>query len=457
MAHYRFHRWLVACLTLLLLALSPLSGLARKQDLSYVLKLGDRAKAHLPQRTLRRAVHQFGLKEVALSQSFVKRHNSHYKYEVPGAGPKGETCIRDQQYSGNCWIFATGRVLTSKLRRSGRPTPQLSASFVNYHTLREAGRAVLREAARSNRRTPNLANVENVDEGGYQVWAMDMIKRHGFVPESKMPLTADAADPGVYTNRLQALVTRAKRDFARLDASTPEGKKLKRARLKLYDQQLDELLHTTIGKPPKRFTVGGKKYTPKSYAKALGLTKDKTEYVTLTHYPNRAWNRRYVTTYEGLKPIEEYNVSMDVIQNAVKKTIRHKEAVLFGTNVSEDHPNRANVKHDPRAKGILSMKAFKYRNLIPETRLSKRDRLNAGISEANHAMAITGYDPGKKPGSVRKWKVQNSHGAESGDKGLLHMYDDFFRQNVEDVVVPRWAVPKSVLRKLESKPILKNE
>lgn len=447
----RMYRWLL-CLVLLLL---PSLGLAKKQDLSYVLNLSDRAKARLPKRTLRRAVHQYGLREVALRKSFVKRHNPRYTVEVPGTGKNGETRIRDQQYSGNCWIFATGRVLSSKLRRPGRETPQLSAAFVNYHTLRETSRAVLKEAARSGRRTPDLSNVEYVDEGGYQVWAMDMVKRHGFVPAQKMGLTADGADTGVFINRLQTLVTQAKRDFSRIDASTPEGKKQRSSTLRSYYKQVDQLLHTTVGRPPKRFTVGGKKFTPRTYAKALGLTKDKTEYVTLTNYPNRAWNRRYAgEKYPGLKGFEEYNVGMDVIQRAVKKTVRRGEAVLFGVNVDEAHPGRAAVEHTPKAKGILSMKAFKYHGLVPAPQLSKRDRINAGIAAANHAMVITGYDTGGKRGSVVKWKVQNSHGTETGDKGLFHMYDDFFRKNVEDVVVPRWAVPKSVLKKLESKPVV---
>ena len=150
---------------------------------------------------------------------------------------------------------------------------------------------------------------------------------------------------------------------------------------------------------------------------------------------------------------DEYNVSMDVMQKAVKKTLRKGEAVLFGVNVSEDQPHRADFANAPKkAKGILSMKAFNYRNLIPAPRLSKRDKLRAGLWEANHAMAITGYDPGSKRGTVRKWKVENSHGASSGDKGFLHMYDDFFRKHVEDVVVPRSAVPARVLKLIDARP-----
>jgi bleomycin hydrolase len=221
---------------------------------------------------------------------------------------------------------------------------------------------------------------------------------------------------------------------------------------------VDDLLQTALGKPPKQFRYKGQRYTPRTFSKNfLGLRDRDLDYVTLTHYPNRAWNRGYCTTATpGMQPFTEYNVSKSVIQQAVKKTLSDGEAVLFGINAGDDHPHRATGKHLPdKAKGILSKAAFKYKNLIPSPSLSKRDKLKAGLSGADHAMAITGYNPGMKRGSVQKWKVENSHGTDTGDKGYFHMYDDYFRRHVEDVVVPRSSVPKSVLKQLESRPVLK--
>ena len=449
----RTSRWFaLPCLVLLIAIALPASGEARKRyDLKKVLSMGDRAKAKLPRSVLRRAAHKYGLKAVALRRSFVKKHSDKYKYQIPA---HSSYKVRDQKYSGNCWIFSTGRVLASKLHKQGRKSPIMSSSFVNYHSMRQTARALLKEAARDKMGRPDLRRVAEADEGGFEVWAMKIIKKQGFVPYQKMPLTADGSDPGLYLNRLQTLLGKAKLDFAKLNKKkgTPTQRN---AMLKKYQKQVDQMLDMSIGKPPKSFSWKGKRYTPKTFASNfLSLKQRDLDYVTLTHYPTRGWNRRYKGGISpGMPAFDEYNVSMKVMQQAVKKTLRKGEAVLFGVNVSEDQPHRADFKNSPeQAKGILSMQAFNYRNLIPAPKLSKRDKLKAGLWEANHAMAITGYDPGKKRGSVRKWKVENSHGASSGDKGFLHMYDDFFRKHVEDVVVPRSAVPARVLKQIEGRP-----
>ncbi len=286
---------------------------------------------------------------------------------------------------------------------------------------------------------------------------MNIIKRHGFVPDKVMPMSADAADPGVYVNRLQTLLAKAQRDFTTIKRGPGAGLK-RSAMLSSYERQVDQLLTTAIGKPPREFQYEGKRYTPRTFAsRYLGLQPQDLDYVTLTNYTNHGAYRRYRSGVSpGMNAFEEYNVPMEVIQRAVKRTVRQGEAVLFGINVDESHPHRVNADDGPdKAKGILSAKAFNYNLLIPDTKVSKRVQLQAGLNPANHAMAITGYDPGgKKRGAVRKWKVENSHGKDTGDHGYFHMYDDFFRQNVEDVVVPRANVPKSVLRRLERKPVL---
>lgn len=433
---------------------SSLASARQRFDLSKVLTMSDRAKAKLPDQIKRQAIHTYGLKSVALSNTFLRKHNTRYRYQIP-RHPTHQ--VRDQQYSGNCWIFASGRVLASKLHKKNREAPKLSASFVNYHMLRQVSFGILADTANAKSRRPNMSAIEHADEGGYQIWAMNIIKNHGFVPDEKMPMTADAADSGVYINRLQALLASAQVEFSRIAPGT-EAKAQRKATLKKYKGMVEDLLQTALGKPPKRFSYKGQRYTPRTFStKFLGLQDKDLDYVTLTHYTNRAWNRGYCTTdTPGMKPFTEYNVSKSVIQQAVKKTLRDGEAVLFGINVGDDHPHRASGKNLPdKAKGLLSKAAFKYDNLIPSPRLSKRDKLKAGLSGADHAMAITGYNPGGNRGSVQKWKVENSHGTDAGDKGYFHMYNDYFQRHVEDVVVPRSSVPASVLKQLESRSVLK--
>ena len=453
-SHHRAARgpWMTVALAAVLgLTLLPSPGQAQgRTSLRKVLSMSDSAKAALPRQVLNRAVQKYGLKAVAFRNSFLKRHNSCYKVTIPRS--KKHTA-GDQQFSGNCWIFASGRVMASKLNKKGRKSPRLSSSFVNYYNMKQTADALLREAARAGtkKRKADPKRVEEADEGGFQIWAMKIIRKHGFVPERSMPLTADAADPALYVNRLQTLLVKGQKDLSRIKGRGAAAKRTKV--LKKYLGQVDALLETTIGKPPANFTYGGKRYTPQTFARQhLGIKDRDLEYVTLTHYTDRSFNRRYRSgKAPGMNSFDEYNVSMDVIQKAVKTTVRRGEAVLFGINVSEDHPHRAYGENLPtKAKGILSLKAFDYGSLVASPKISKRDKLKAGLWQANHAMTITGYDPGKA-GRTNKWKVENSLGKSSGDKGFFHMYDDYFRRHVEDVVVPRSSVPKAVLEAADAR------
>jgi hypothetical protein len=97
--------------------------------------------------------------------------------------------------------------------------------------------------------------------------------------------------------------------------------------------------------------------------------------------------------------------------------------------------------------------AFKYEKLVPTVKLSKRDRMAANVSLSNHMMAITGYEPAKRGKQVR-YQIDNSHGKGSFRQGRFDMYGDFFKQYVEEVTVPKSALPKGLLEKLDAGPAL---
>ena len=250
-------------------------------------------------------------------------------------------------------------------------------------------------------------------------------------------------------------MTAAYRDIWR----TPDGaKKQRRTIATKYKKQVDSLLKTMVGAPPRRFKVDGKTYTPRTYREKYLKIQDKDlEFVTLTHDPGRAWNRRYSETYagKGIPQGETYNVSMSTLQGAVKRSLRKGVAVNVAVNVDWDNPHRVANQDDKasKANGILSLKAFNYGKLVPTAKLTKAERMGHGVSLSNHMMAITGYQP-KKRGTQARWQIDNSHGKDAFRGGRFDMYNDYFKHYVEEVTVPRGMVPKSVLKKIEARPAL---
>ena len=61
----------------------------------------------------------------------------------------------------------------------------------------------------------------------------------------------------------------------------------------------------------------------------------------------------------------------------------------------------------------------------------------------NHGMAFIGVD--LREGEPVKWLVENSWGTTRGNKGLWTMYDDWFEDNVFNVIVHEDYVPDEVM------------
>ena len=70
---------------------------------------------------------------------------------------------------------------------------------------------------------------------------------------------------------------------------------------------------------------------------------------------------------------------------------------------------------------------------------------------ANHMMLISACDTANA--KVSKWKVENSWGKDRGDEGYWTMYDDWFSQNVFEVIVNRQYLSNDLKNVLKKKPI----
>jgi bleomycin hydrolase len=82
--------------------------------------------------------------------------------------------------------------------------------------------------------------------------------------------------------------------------------------------------------------------------------------------------------------------------------------------------------------------------------LNKADRLRYAESAMTHAMTITGVDLiDEKP---IKWRIENSWGEDSGDKGYLCMTDAWFDEFTYQVVIRKDELDKDILDILEQTP-----
>lgn len=443
----------VLALWVALLSAGVVDAAPRQRTRPTVSAARQRAATARNTRQIRRVVQEKGLRSAAVNQAFVDKQKSTYSLKVPS------TPILDQQQSGRCWAFAWTKTLQSMaLTKGAQQVSPLSASFINYYALRTLAHGAIDQAKRTAARPAfNISGIDgdSIGEGGYAHWANDIVKKHGIVPEQKMRSdTFDARRSHVLQNQLHRLVTTASEELWRKGTTASSRSTLATK----YKNEIDTLLATMIGKPPKSFVVDGQRYTPKTYRqRALKIADKDLSFVTLSHDPTRAFNRRYKESYpgKGIPEGQTYNVSMATIQSAVKGSLKQGVAAQVAVNVDWDNPHRVANRGDGPAKknGLLSLAAFNYGKLVPTHKLSKRVRMANGVSMANHMMAITGHEP-KKRGEQARWQIDNSHGRKAFRGGRFDMHADFFKQYVEEVTVPRSAVPKSILAKIEAKPAL---
>ena len=85
--------------------------------------------------------------------------------------------------------------------------------------------------------------------------------------------------------------------------------------------------------------------------------------------------------------------------------------------------------------------------------MDKAQRISTFDSGSTHAMTLSAVDLDDN-GNVRKWKVENSWGADWGQKGCLIMTARWFREYMFRLVVNKKYVPENILKAFEQTPTM---
>ena len=162
---------------------------------------------------------------------------------------------------------------------------------------------------------------------------------------------------------------------------------------------------------------------------------------------NKKFNQLYTVKYLGNvtegQIIKYLNVSIDELKKAAIKSIKNDEAVWFGCDVG---------KMFHRDLGVMDNRLYDYESFFGiDSNMDKATRLEYGDSQMTHAMLFTGVDI--KKNKPEKWRVENSWGNKSGDKGYFLMSDEWFEQYNYEVVVDKKYLSKKILDMFNKKPV----
>ena len=357
------------------------------------------------------------------------------------------TSIKDQNRSGTCWDYSTISFFEAEILKATGKTYDLCESFVANKTYMERATQVVR-----------FHGDCQFSQGGSAEDVLATMKKHGIVPEGTMPFPGSLYGDSLNNfNEFFSLMEPYVAAIAKSSAKKISGQ---------WKVGLQGILDAYLGKCPEEFTYEGKKYTPQTFVKSLGINLD--DYVSITSYTHHPFYSAFaVEVQDNWRFPLSYNLPMDEMMKVIDNAIEKGYTVAWGGDVSDDGFTRQGLAYAIDTKKTeslqgsdmakwLKMTAAKKKNLIdslgcnvPEitpTQELRQERFDNWELTDDHGMLI--YGVAKDQNGKEYYMVKNSWGETGEYKGIWYMTKTFIAANTMDFLVNKNAIPKDIRKKL---------
>lgn len=341
------------------------------------------------------------------------------------------TPVKNQGRSGTCWSFATSSFLESELLRMGKGEHNLSEMFVVRNIyLEKAINYVLRQGK------------ANFDQGALSHDLIHAYEKYGIVPESVFNGKVDS-DQEVYNHNEMVAVIKGM-----LEALVKERNGISEHWMDAFKSVLD----VYMGSAPEEFKYEGKTYTPKSYAKSLGLNPD--DYISLTSFTHHPFYSNFILEIpDNFSNGSYYNIPIDELQKVVDNALQNGYTVAWDADVSEKGFGARNGMAILPAKDWKDMSTSEvseaFKKPVKEMDVTQENRQEAFETYAttdDHLMHITGT--AEDIDGNKYYFTKNSWGKDIGDNGFLYVSQPYFRMKTIAIMVHKDAIPKDLRKKL---------
>jgi len=384
-----------------------------------------------------RAVQENGVDAASKNFAAKKELNRVFSIEVE----TGE--VTHQKQSGRCWLFATLNTLRHDFAKKYQLKDfQFSQNYLSFYDRLEKANKMLEWAIslidQKEDDREYLAMLEWGDEDGGQ-WANGpaLINKYGLIPQSAMPETYNSDKTAEISRVINLKLRKAIAHMKKMVITPAQEADLRTYKLECLNE-IYRMLVYAFGQPPASFDFeyrdkdnnyhNVRNLTPKTFFTDY-VAVDFDQYTDLIDAPDHEYGKNYGLPnqdyiFDG-KKIELANVGLTAMKKAAIASLKDGQTVWFGCDVIRDMD---------RKEGILDPNYFKKSELFAaDLQLDKAERLATRDAEVSHAMTLTGVDI--VDGQPTKWKVENSWGDKTGDKGYFIMSDAWFDAYVYEVVV----------------------
>ncbi|MCH2224272.1 MAG: aminopeptidase [Crocinitomicaceae bacterium] len=370
------------------------------------------------------------------------------EYQFTKIAHLGTTPVQSQGHTGTCWSFSALSFFESELIRMGNENPDLLSEM---YIVRKSYEGKAEKYIRMDGKI-------NFSEGGAFHDIPYVIRNYGIVPlevynglnygserhnHSELFSVLDGAVQGLLghlKNRRTTSLTSA------------------------WKTALNGILDAYLGKDVKEFEFKGKKFTPKSYVKEIGLEMD--DYLSLTSFTHHEMNKECMLAIpDNWAWGKSYNVSLDDLMEACEYALKEGYTLAWGADVSEKGFSFGNgLAINPVDENTIEVsgrdnknfsdagadkKSNAFKTPVPEVKITpeiRQEGYDNKTTTDDHGMHIVGIYKDQK--GTKYFLVKNSWGTGNYPKGYLYVSESYFKWKTINVYLHKDGISKSMKKKL---------
>ena len=368
----------------------------------------------------------------------------------------------NQKSSGRCWLFATLNLFRpGTMKKMNVKQFEFSQAHIHFWDKFERSNhfleAIIETSDRPvDDRTIHFLLSDPIGDGGQWNMAMNLIRKHGLVPKSAYP-ESNSSSSTRWMNTILKDILRSSASEIREIIDSGGSKKDARSHKEGRMEDIWRVLCIHLGTPPERFDWQWRdkdkefhrkgEMTPQEFAKEF-VDVDWEDYVCIVNDPRNEYYRTYTVDYlqnvSGGPPVVYLNVPSDEMKSITQAILEDGMPVWMGCDVG---------KQMDRKRGLWDANLFETNELYGvDYGMSKADRLRYGQTMMTHAMLFTGVDV--FDGKPRRWRVENSWGDDSGEKGFYTMNDSWYDEHMFEIATPKKYLTKQMIDGLKGEPVI---
>ena len=359
------------------------------------------------------------------------------------------TSVKNQYRAGTCWSYSTISFVESEVIRMGKADESLDLSdmFIVRHTYKDKGMKYFR-----------MHGELNFGQGGAFHDVTEMIGKYGIMPQELYTGLHYGTEKDVH-GELDVILK------GMLDAVIKnKNKKVTPVWFTAYNNVLD----TYLGAVPEKFNYKGKEYTPKSYAKDLGIEAE--NYVEITSYTHHPFYKPFqIEVQDNWMWGDVYNLPIDEMMDVMKDAIKNGFTIAWGADVSEkgfSWGNGVAVVPDEAKENLSDSEVSKWTEMSERERKKLFYNFDKPMKEKvitqemrqeafdnyettdDHGMHIVGL--AKDQNGTEYFIVKNSWSERGNDyAGYFYASETFVKYKTMDFMIHKDALSKTMKKKLD--------